>query len=215
MGTTLVSEIINDVRADLQDDDIEDFTDATLLKYANRAQRDIVILKPETSPVAATIQLAEGTRQSIPSGSIQFVRLLRNMGTDGATVGNAIRNGGDIELFSQLYPDWHTHTTSATVQLFFYDPRNPRVFYNYPPQPSLNRGYVDEEDFGIPTAMATTASAISLDDIYAECYKDAIKMYAYQLDKYLRAYPDKWMMFRDSLHARLGIKDQKEAETEP
>lgn len=215
MGSILISTIIDEVRADAQDTDINDWSQARMLLFANSVSRDIAIYKPDASITNETLQLVAGTKQSCPSDSLAFIRLIRNMGADGLTVGNGITLISDEQYFTRMNPAWHTATASATVESYFFDKRNPKTFFVYPPQPSSGMGYVEMENVTLPTSMTAVTDAIPLDDIYADAYRSGMLSYCYRLDKYMRSYPGMWREHFNSFLTILGVKEENETVTEP
>lgn len=215
MGSILLSTILDEVRADSQDVDIDDWTEARLIAFANNVSRDIAIFKPDASVDNDSVQLAAGIKQSIPSTSLGLIRLIRNMGTDGVTPGNGIVLIQDMDYFTRMNPTWPVASTSATVECYFYDKRNPNIFFVYPPQPSSGMGYVEMDNITTPTEMTETTDAIPLSDIYSEAYKAGILSYCYRLDKYIRSYPGIWQSHYNAFLTLLGAKEENETATEP
>jgi len=166
--------IIANVDVDLKDVDssgaaaYQQFLEADLLDYLNAAEGAIVMLKPDASVTTASSTLAAGTKQSLPTGGILLMDIYRNMGVSpGTTPGTTIVRV-DIKVKNAIDPAWHTATAAAVVQEYMYDSNNPKVFWVSPPQPSSGFGYVEMAYSKIPTKIASTATAINLDDIYEE-----------------------------------------------
>jgi hypothetical protein len=168
MGTILASSIISDMRDILHDTDSSNYrrTDATMLKHLNDAQRFIVQHVPKAWIVNTSFQLAAGVVQSLPTGGMELVSLDFNMGTDGSTMGAPIRLI-EIDSMNILIPGWTTATAAAAVQMFMFNEKDPSHFYVYPPQPATGMGYVKGPYSTAPTDIATTGTAITLNDIFA------------------------------------------------
>jgi len=189
MGTILASTIIASVAKTLQDEATDRrTTEADLFGYINAAQREAVILKPDISVANVSVVLVAGTKQTIPTAGIQLIKLVRNMGTTGTTVGNIIRMVDDIENFNLMNPSWHTSTASATVEKCIFDERDPKHFYVSPPQPASGFGYVEEIYSVIPADIVAGSGpvytvAITIDDIYATPVIEPYCLYrAYAID---------------------------------
>jgi len=73
--------------------------------------------------------------------AIRLIRAVRNMGTDGVTVGPAIEHC-DLDVLDSFNPDWHEASSNAEVQAVAYDERFPKQFFVYPPQPSDTPGWI-------------------------------------------------------------------------
>lgn len=166
MGTTLASTLITRARGILQDSDSTSYTwsDADLLSYLDEGQRAIVFLKHNAYVVTETVQLVAGPKQSVKDG-IGLIRINCNMGTDGSTRGDAVYY---VPYEDMAYNNrgWMSADSSATVEIYTYDPEEPDTFYVYPPQPTSSMGYVEEVYVGLPATLDDTTDAIVLGDIY-------------------------------------------------
>lgn len=165
MGTVLASKIAADAAKVLFDTDYDRHIEADHLNYINAGQKQAVLIKPDISVSNTARIMVAGVKQSVSETAISFVRLSRNMGTNGITPGAAIRSIslGDLDMLEE---DWYTATASATIERYVFDPRDPKHFYVYPPQPSSDFGYAEQIEIVLPTAIAAIGAAISLDDIY-------------------------------------------------
>ena len=207
MGTILASSIISDARIETLDEDSNSYriSDAEYLRMLNNAQRFIVMHVPKANVVNSAWQLAAGILQSIPTGCIELIGIDFNMGTNGTTQGAPIRiiDKDDLDL---LKPDWTTVTAAATVQLYMFNDEDPSHFLVYPPQPSSSQGYVRGPCSKTPTDIATTGTAISLDDIYQSPLYHIICFYAYagETDSYSA---QKAMAHYNAAVTEIGRKD--------
>lgn len=181
MGTILASAIIADASVTLQDASNTRWTAAQMLNWLNAGQREIVIMTPEAYVENVAVQLAAGTKQSLPSGGLLLLEMARNMGTDGATPGRVPRLV-DRNVIDAQNPKWHTDNASAVVMEYVYDKRDKGRFYVHPPQPTSNRGYVDLIYSKYPANIASTSTAITLDDIYSNALTNYILYRAYAKD---------------------------------
>lgn len=212
MGTVLASKIVNDAEDALSDSTNATWTATRLLKWLNLGQREAFILKPDISVSNAVTSsaLTEGTKQEISSDGTQFVKLTRNYGTDGATVGDAITYV-DMDVMDRIIPTWHTDTGSATVQHYLFDPKDPKHYYVYPPQPSSDQGYVELVEYVTPDDVSAIGNAITIDDVYESVLLDYILFRAYAEDAAHSLYGaqrsvEYWNKFVEAL----GRKDMRE-----
>ncbi len=207
MGTILASSIISDIRIDTLDEDASNYrlTDLEILKMINNAQRFVVQHVPKANVVNDPWKLSAGILQTIPAGCIELISVDFNMGTDGTTQGAPIRIIEKEEL-DLLKPDWPTDTASATVQLYMFNDKDPTHFYVYPPQPSSSQGYVRGPCSKSPTDIATTATAISIDDIFqSPLYHHAcFQIYSMETDAYA---PQKALAHYNACVTEIGRKD--------
>lgn len=97
-----------------------------LVQHLNDGQRDIVALRPDT--VAATVELAlvPGPKQRVPDDCSRLIDIPRNTG------GRALRQVAR-KLLDAADPGWYTRQGTKALQHFMLDPREPRVFWVYPP----------------------------------------------------------------------------------
>jgi hypothetical protein len=217
MGTILASAIITDMRAILQDEDSDNYTwtDTLLLSFLNAAQRNIPSLKPDAYVVNSAIQLVAGMKQTLPSDAISLIKITWNMGAAGTTRGLPINHIPSLELFNFIVgPYLATTSADAVVESYSYDEDDPLNFYVYPPQPASSMGYVEEIYSAIPADIATTATAITLRDVYA----GAMKLYGLYLCYLLET--DTMSQARSQAYynaylQELGLKSQAQAKSDP
>lgn len=123
------------------------WTERELVNWLNDAQKAVAKFLPPSCARIDSIQLANGTKQSIDTitaarilngdGSTSvdvygkmLLDVIRNMGSDGATPGRAIRVVSR-DVLDVATPNWHSSTGSPVTEYVF-DPRNPTVFYVTP-----------------------------------------------------------------------------------
>jgi hypothetical protein len=182
-------EVVNMAKATLQESGTGTFwTETELLGYLNDGQREIVSLKPDANTVRALPQLAAGTRQTLPAGSICLVALPRNMSlgdewddenvwddtrtwTDSQTEPTGLIGGTAILKISRkvldvVLPNWHKAEPSKVVEFYCFDERDPKTFYVYPPQPASGQGYAEQVRVDNPTDCASLEAPIALGDEY-------------------------------------------------
>ncbi len=163
MGTITAQSIIDKAEATLFDDTNVRWSVSELLGHLNDGQRELVAIKPDANSVNAVLTLVEGTKQSVPG--VQLLKVVRNMGLDGATPGRAI-TPASMETLDRMRPDWHADTANNEVRHYLFDPRDPKTFYVTPPQPSTP-GKIEAVYSATPVDVAAIGNAITIDDIYA------------------------------------------------
>lgn len=184
---TKIKDILFAVSNQLQDLDpqFERWTQRELVTWLNEGQKAIAKYVPLSCSRVDTMKLAPGTRQQIlkiPAAGllrdgvavssdvygIALMSVVRNMGSDGLTVGNAIRVV-DRESLDTYTPGWHNETGDA-VSGFVYDPKTPQIFYVTPGVKSNANLWVDIQysfnppevlndntvDYGMDSANTTT-----------------------------------------------------------
>lgn len=147
MANTTVGEIIDRFRSIIIDEGDTDFSDTEALFLYNQANRRIIALRPHAYTRIESFQLVAGSKQMIPSDGLKVVNIIRNMGTDGTTAGNAIRptNGG---VMAAVVPGYSAETQQAEVWDWWPVDDFPEQFYVDPPNDGT--GYVECEYAKLP-----------------------------------------------------------------
>ena len=193
----------------------DDLSADNWFSFLKSAQRQAVIIKPDISVTTAAVVLVEGTKQSLPTGAIMLIDIIRNMGAAGTTPGTPIFPV-DKDIINVVNPAWHTDTGAATVKFYVYDKKNPLVFYVSPPQPAAAFGYVEMAYSVTPADPAGIGSAITLGDIYETILIDLMLYYAYSInaDQSQFAWERSKVHWNNAVMA-LGRKDLKEEMDSP
>lgn len=213
MGTITAQEIINKVQIQLQDTTGIRWPDSTeLLGWLNDGQREVLVFKPNANVVNASVQLVAGTKQALPADGIQLIDVVRNMGSNGTTPGNAIRIAMR-EILDAQAPNWHTETPSATTKHYMYTPLDPKRFYVYPP--SNAAGHVELVYSAIPAKVAALNNTITIDDIYSNVLVDYVLYRAYSKDTDYAANPARASACQAAYTASLTGKTQAEVIVNP
>lgn len=154
-----------------------------LVRYLNDGQREVVLYRPDSMVTSTTRTLTTGTRQTLPNGS-KLIEVVRNTGGTKRAVRMVNR-----EILDAQTPGWHNLTGSTDIMHYMYDPRDPTVFYVYPPAATgasveiVYAAYpadiVEPADGALYTAVSGN---ISLPDIYGNAIQDYILYRAYSKD---------------------------------
>ena len=156
-----------------------------LVRYLNDGQREIAMLRPDSTATTASLTLSAGAKQSIPTAATKLVDVLRN--TSGTK--RAVRFTTRALLDSQV-PSWYNLTGVTEIQHYMYDVRDPRVFYVYPPAASSGAS-VEIVYSAVPTAVTEPSNGatytdvsgnIGLPDVYANALADYILYRAFTKD---------------------------------
>jgi hypothetical protein len=208
----LASEIITRAQDILSDAGATRWTSAELLRWVNDAQFEIAVAQPEASLTVTNVQLAAGTKQSLPAGSIALSRINRNMGVGGATPGETPRPAARA-LMDQHRPSWHSDTSTLVVKNYFPDPRHPRTFYVWPPMTSAT--YVECEYSVIPAAVAAAGDPITLPDFYRSPILDYVLYRAFAKEVEIEGLVNKSKYHRDAFEKTLGLTAAGEEAVKP
>lgn len=156
-----------------------------LVRYLNDGQREIVMYRPDAMVTNTTLTLVAGSRQSLPANGAKLIEVVRNNTANSKRSVRLVNR----EILDAQSPNWHNITGVAEVLHFMYDPRDPKVFYVYPP--ALNTAAVDIVYSALPTditepadgAVYTAVSGnISVPDIYGNVLQDYMLYRAYSKD---------------------------------
>tara|TARA_R110000787_G_scaffold88620_2_gene187982 strand:- start:29 stop:724 length:696 start_codon:yes stop_codon:yes gene_type:complete len=158
---------------------------AELVLWINDAQREVALLKPDSSAANDTVTLSAGTKQSIPSGGNRLLKAVRNMSAASSGTGKRSVRLVDREVLDAQTPDWHdpsvtgdaAHTT--IVKHYIYDEANPRNFYVYPGV--AGNAYLEIIYSANPVTVAQSGS-LSIPDIYANAIMNYVLYMAYMKD---------------------------------
>jgi hypothetical protein len=157
-----------------------------LVRYLNDGQREVVMYRPDSMVTNQTITCVAGSKQGLPANGAKLIEVVRNARSAGTK--RAVRMV-NREILDAQTPGWHNLTGVDDVLHFMYDPRDPRVFYVYPP--ATTNAQLDIVYASYPTdivepadgALYTAVSGnISLPDIYGNVLQDYILYRSYTKD---------------------------------
>ena len=155
-----------------------------LVRYLNDAQREVILYRPDAAVTNASVPLVTGSRQNLPAGGTKLVEVVRN----SAGTKRAVRMVNREILDAQL-PGWHAQTGVTEILHYMYDPRDPRVFYVYPPATAsaqLDIVYsaypLDVTEPADGSLYTAVAGNIGVPDIYTNALQDYILYRAYTKD---------------------------------
>lgn len=158
---------------------------AELVRYLNDGQREVGTYRPDALVSGATHNLVAGSKQALPANGIKLMDIVRN----DSTSSRAIRMTNRQILDAQI-PNWHNLTGATEILHFIYDPRDPLVFYVYPPA-AASGAAVYMIYAGTPTAItepadgstyANVSGNIGVPDIFANALTDYVLYRAYTKD---------------------------------
>lgn len=220
MGTISAREAVDQASILLEDQSKKQFTDEELLRWLNAGQLAIVGLRPDAKSAIASVQLVEGTKQTIIAPNLRVLDVVRNMGSGGATPGRAIRKVDRAQLDLED-PNWHAATANVVVRQWAYDDRLPRVWWCYPPQTS------SPEQVEIVTSQTPTDctlqniggeiadSTIDIDDIYFPALVNYIVYRAFSKDSEYTQPGGKAQMAQQDFYQSLGLNLESDKRFRP
>lgn len=156
-----------------------------LVLWINDAQREIALLKPDSSAKNETVTLVTGTKQTIPSGGNRLLRAVRNMSAASNGTGKRSVRLVSREVLDAQTPDWHDPTVggdaahTSVIKHYIYDEANPRNFYVYPGVSGAS--YLEIIYSANPSAVAQSDN-LDIPDIYANAVMNYVLYMAYMKD---------------------------------
>ncbi len=158
---------------------------AELVRYLNDGQREIIVHRPDAMVTNASVSLASGTKQSLPANGAKLIDVVRNSAGNKRAIRMCAR-----EILDAQSPGWHNLSGVTEIVHFMFDPRDPKVFYVYPPA-ATSGASVDLVYSALPTDIAEPAAGtdfaavtgnISVPDIYSNALQDYVLYRAYTKD---------------------------------
>lgn len=184
--TVTVQSVIDRVQITLQDTTgVRWPVTSELVVWVNDAQREIALLKPDAAATNATVTLATGTKQSIPTGGNRLLRVVRNMSAASGGTGKRAIRIVDRDVLDSTEPNWHDPSVSGdashgtNVKHYIYDEQNPRNFYVYPGV--SGNSYIEIIYSDNPSTVALNGN-LGLPDIFANAVMDFVLFRAYTKD---------------------------------
>jgi hypothetical protein len=149
----LVDDVVAQVAVVLQDVAKVRWTATQHIVNLNAALRECIDLRPDAFLQVRSLQLSKGTEQVLGEGGVYLSRIVCNLGADGATLGAAPRPVDEMDM-DLTRPGWRGDPMSGIVRNYIIDPRTPRRFQVWPPQPILGPHYVRVLQGEYPAAVA-------------------------------------------------------------
>ena len=177
--------IIRRVVETLQDTTSIRWPVAELVRYLNDGQREIIVHRPDAMVTNASLALIAGTKQSLPANGAKLIDVVRNSAGNKRAIRMCAR-----EILDAQSPGWHNLSGVTEIVHFMFDPRDPKVFYVYPPA-AVSGAAVDLVYSALPTDIAEPAAGtdfaavsgnISVPDIYSNALQDYVLYRAYTKD---------------------------------
>lgn len=183
-----------------------------LVRYLNRIQRVVSIVRPDAFLLTQSIELAAGYRQSLPAG---YVRLLG--ATHNTASGKRITMPVNCRaILDAQVPNWRAGTQRDDVQHVIYDVRDPLFFDVYPPATAsaaitgqLQKGVTDISEPGANLTYANVSGNLSItDDLVAPAIVEGICWLAYAKDAQHAAQAQRATTHVQNMAAALGVELQ-------
>ncbi|WP_321404030.1 DUF6682 family protein [Maridesulfovibrio sp.] len=188
----LASELMTGLRKALHDPDGVRWNDEDLLDLITRAQRHLVMLRPDASSVVERVTLETGsTRQDVPDQG-RFIGLVRNVNGDG-TPGMAI-TPVDRNSLDEANLAWHGEPPSSVVDNYAFEEEVPTVFWVSPAPAAGVR--VELEYSRRPPKLESVEQELIVPDIFSDPLEDYV---LYRCWARSNSSPSSWQKGMDAL----------------
>lgn len=214
MGLILASAIFSKASELLTDTGNGNWTVPDLLGWLNSGQREIVVWKPNACTKNESVLMVAGSKQALPAAGLVLIDVIRNMGADGATPGNAVTGIGR-DVLDTVLPGWHSSSSSAAAKKFVYDVRDPKNYYLYPPQPANTTQRLEIIYSVTPVDLTSQTQAIAVDDIYEGCLINYILYRAHSRNDGSAGGTEQAVLHFQAFQSALGVKLKGETGFKP
>ena len=187
-----VQSVVNKARAILQDTTSVRWPDDELIGWINDAQREIALIKPDASSKNENMPMVPGTKQSLPTGALRLLRVVRNMTDASSNIGGRAIRLVSREILDAQQPEWHDPETTGeskfgdVVKHYMYDEQDPLHFYVYPGISNEFNGatapYIEIIYSGNPVDVVNLTDSISIPDLYQNAILNYVLYMAYMKD---------------------------------
>lgn len=168
----LASVILDQVSEILQDLPPITWTETQLIAWLNDAQLAVALVRPDASSEITTLKLAAGTtKQKLASGGLRLLSVIRNMGSDGATPGDAI-DLVERGVKDALDRGWHSADKSKVVDEYVFDERAPSDFYVSPPTHATTDIHIELNQAIVPKDITVVGDSIAIQDVYSPALQE-------------------------------------------
>ena len=162
---TIFSDIItDDIEKQLNDVGQNAWTDETLFKYVTEAQNAIILLGVDAHIISEDITLAQDAMQTIPTGGVRFIDILRNV------AGGPVRKI-EKKVMDDVLPGWMIEETATGIEHYMFEGERPTVFFVYPVPNTATQKISLSYAKGVDL-ITVVGDTIVLPDIYLPAIKE-------------------------------------------
>lgn len=210
----------------LIDEDNTRWTLPELAGYLNDGLLEVANKKPTATSTTITINLKQGTLQSIDTKYNQFLRAVRNISNkDGSDKGGMVITTVDRATLDAVDPYWHDESFNpprTDVRHFIFDETDPYAFYVYPP--NSGNGRIEVVVSKVPAKVEPNGSVDSIDSYNVtvdirETYKNTLIDYvmyrAHSKDNQIASSAQRAVAYYQQFMNSLGLKLQNEMRMSP
>lgn len=178
----LASATISTAHALLADPEGTRWPATELVLYLNEGQREIVRMRPDANALVVQQTLVAGYRQTLPTNGVALMDVLCNSSGSLSSISKV-----DMNHLDAVSPGWRSKSPTHNIVHYMPDPREPRIFYVYPPATTAAK--VELLYSVTPTACAATTALASsvtgtldIEDIWVDALTNYVLYRAYSKD---------------------------------
>lgn len=198
-----------------------------LAGWLDEGVRAVVTVKPSASSFIITLELAKGTRQSLPDDAsiLQLLDLIRNVEGSNGAAGRAIRSASRAELDSNE-PRWHDPSYvpfRKEVRQFVFDAGLPREFFVFPGNDGSGKveaavaklpATIVSRHGGDVAVVSTWDIEVGIADQYQPALLDYVMYRAFSKEDPAAA-PQRAVTHYQAFATAIGLRSQVETATSP
>ena len=213
MPTTTVGHCVDMAERKILDESNDEYSEQNLLDLYHLAIKEIINLAPRAHTDSRIWKLAPATRQVCPADAVEIVDAVMNMGTDGATPGEAIRET-TLDVMRALLPGWESVAAANIVEHWLRLPESKTEFMIYPR--STGNNYLLARVTTIPAQVMWDSggdwklAVIPIDDTFSHAIINGMAYIAYDDDSDTPGNTPRSQVFYDRFLQDLGLRQQKE-----
>jgi hypothetical protein len=176
--STKIRDLIDRCLTAVNDPDADSWSAPELIQYLNEALNTLSTILPDQFTVIETVQLVAGTKQTLPTGGVRFIRMNRSVAPDDS-MGESTRPVSYDALERHL-PGWHT-SEPGLAREYAPDPMEPTTYWVYPPQTPGLPGKAEIQYIKVPEYV-DVGEALPTDPAYDAALIEYILYRAYSKD---------------------------------
>ena len=211
----LASDVLDRARLILQDPDKVRWLDGEGFQWLTDGQRVIVLVRPDACAANQHIDLVEGSKQSIPTGGLRLLDVVRN-----APTGRSVRLV-DRSVLDEGDPNWHVYKAASVIRQYVYDNRDPTNFYVWPPAmkpdpklvpPSAKLEIIYSK---MPTPVTAITDVLTVIDIYMDPLLNYVLFRCYSKDAQFAQNGQLASAYLQTCMSMLGVKTKSDVAFSP
>ena len=185
----------------------------TLLGWLNDGMKEIALRAPSATEETQTLDLVEGTRQTLPDGVAIMIRPVRNV--DGPVVTMTTAN-----MLDTMLPNWHSSTSVpfSHIARHVIKSTDPDTFYVFPGNDGTGQieasVSIVPDEIAVPGAdddnLDSYTAAVPMAAIYKNALVDYVLYRAFSVDMQMAGNGERAIAHYNQFQTALGLRPQIE-----